>query len=99
MTAMCVVPPPMVYFATHPLATGSGVMVTGSHNPPEYNGLKMMVAGDTLAADTIQDLRRLVESGGFASGTGKVENADIASAYIERIAGDVKLARPMTIAV
>ena len=94
-----VVATPMVYFATHHFATGSGVMVTGSHNPPEYNGLKMMVAGDTLAAGTIQDLRRLVESGGFVSGTGKVEDADIASTYIERIAGDVKLARPMTIAV
>ena len=94
-----VVATPMVYFATHHFATGSGVMVTGSHNPPEYNGLKMMVAGDTLAAGTIQDLRRLVESGDFASGTGKVENADIASTYIARIAADVKLARPMTIAV
>ncbi len=57
-----VVATPMVYFATHELATGSGVMVTGSHNPPEYNGLKMMVAGDTLAGEAIQDLRRLVES-------------------------------------
>jgi phosphomannomutase/phosphoglucomutase len=94
-----VVATPMVYFATHHFATGSGVMVTGSHNPPEYNGLKMMVAGDTLAAETIQDLRRLVESGDFASGAGKVEDADIASTYIARIAGDVKLARPMTIAV
>jgi phosphomannomutase/phosphoglucomutase len=94
-----VVATPMVYFATHHFATGSGVMVTGSHNPPEYNGLKMMIAGDTLATEAIQDLRRLVASANFASGTGKVEGADIASAYIERIAADVKLARPMTIAV
>ena len=94
-----VVATPMVYFATHHFSTGSGVMVTGSHNPPEYNGLKMMVAGDTLAAETIQDLRRIVESGKLATGTGKVETADIADVYMHRIVSDVKLARPMTVAV
>jgi phosphomannomutase / phosphoglucomutase len=96
-----VVATPMVYFATHHFATGSGVMVTGSHNPPEYNGLKMMVAGDTLAAEAIQDLRRLIESGDFAtpSKPGAQSQADISRQYIERIASDVKLARPMTIAI
>jgi phosphomannomutase / phosphoglucomutase len=94
-----VVATPMVYFATHHFATGSGVMVTGSHNPPEYNGLKMMIAGDTLAAESIQDLRRLIEGGKLASGAGKVETADIADVYIHRIISDVKLSRSMTIAV
>jgi len=94
-----VVATPMVYFATHHFATGSGVMVTGSHNPPEYNGLKMMVAGETLAAEAIQDLRKLIESGDFSEGAGKVESANIAEAYVERITSDVRLARPMTIAI
>ncbi len=94
-----VVATPMVYFATHHFATGSGVMVTGSHNPPEYNGLKMMVAGETLAAEAIQDLRRLVESGALAQGAGKRETADVREAYLQRITSDVQLARPMTIAV
>jgi phosphomannomutase/phosphoglucomutase len=96
-----VVATPMVYFATHLLETGSGVMVTGSHNPPEYNGLKMMVAGETLAAEAIQDLRRLVEEGaGEASpGRGGHETADVSGPYLDRIASDVKLARPMTIAI
>jgi len=105
-----VVATPMVYFATHHFDTGSGVMVTGSHNPPEYNGLKMMVAGDTLAAEAIQDLRRLIESqdfvppAGVPSGAaferpGAQSQADISKAYIDRITSDVKLARPMTIAV
>ncbi len=94
-----VVATPMVYFATHHFATGSGVMVTGSHNPPEYNGLKMMIAGDTLASESIQELRRLIEGAKLASGTGTVESADIADVYIHRIASDVKLARPMTIAI
>jgi phosphomannomutase len=57
-----VVATPMVYFATYHFDTGSGVMVTGSHNPPEYNGLKMMVAGDTLSGETIQELRKICES-------------------------------------
>ena len=94
-----VVATPMVYFATHLFETGSGVMVTGSHNPPEYNGLKMMLAGDTLAAEAIQDLRRVVEAGKFEQGSGKLETADVSGPYLDRIASDVKLARPMTIAV
>jgi len=94
-----VVATPMVYFATFHFGTGSGVMVTGSHNPPEYNGLKMMVAGDTLAAEAIQDVRKLVEGGPLASGRGRLEAADIRTAYLERITSDVKLARPLTIAV
>jgi len=94
-----VVATPMVYYATYLFETGSGVMVTGSHNPPEYNGLKMMLAGETLAAEAIQDLRRVVEKGQFASGTGKREEVDISGSYLDRIASDVKLERPMTIAV
>ena len=94
-----VVATPMVYFATHHFKTGSGVMVTGSHNPPDYNGLKMMIAGDTLSGEAIQELRKLIERGDFASGAGKVETADVSQHYLDRITSDVKLARPMTIAV
>jgi phosphomannomutase/phosphoglucomutase len=94
-----VVATPMVYFATHQFGTGSGAMVTGSHNPPDYNGLKMMIAGETLAAEAIQDLRRVVEAGDFASGAGRSETRDIRAAYLERIVSDVKLARPMTVAI
>ena len=99
VTDIGVVATPMVYYATHELGTGSGVMVTGSHNPPDYNGLKMMVAGDTLASGSIQDLRKLVESGKFAAGKGKVDSKDVTEAYLERIAGDVKLGRLMRIAI
>ena len=96
-----VVATPMVYFATHHFATGSGVMVTGSHNPPEYNGLKMMVAGETLAAEAIQELRRLVAKNELVAPpkAGTQSTADISDAYLSRIASDVKLSRPMTIAV
>jgi len=94
-----VVATPMVYFATHHFATGSGVMVTGSHNPPEYNGLKMMVAGDTLYGDAIQELRRTIEDGSVVSGHGSLEKADVREPYLQRIVGDVKLARKMKVAI
>ena len=74
-------------------------MVTGSHNPPDYNGLKMVVAGATLSGDAIQDLRSRIEGGRLASGAGTYSTHDIAPAYLDRIARDVKLARPMKIAV
>jgi phosphomannomutase/phosphoglucomutase len=93
---------PMGYFAAHELGTGSAVLVTGSHNPPEYNGLKMVLNGVTLAGEAIQQLRRRIESGDIAaagSGTGGSRLADVREAYLARIAGDVKLARPMHVAV
>lgn len=90
---------PMLYFAAHELDTLSGVMVTGSHNPPEYNGLKMMLAGDTLAGDAIQALRQRLLDNDLHNGTGSYKTHDIRAAYLERITGSIKLARPMRIAV
>ena len=90
---------PMVYFTTYALNTHSGVMVTGSHNPPEYNGLKMMLAGDTLAGDAIQALRTRIGRGDLTHGSGSYRTHDIREAYLSRIIGDVKLARPIKIAV
>lgn len=90
---------PMVYFAAHHLGTQSGVMVTGSHNPPDYNGLKMVVAGETLAGDAIQDLRRRIESGKLASGAGSYRTQTIREDYLQRIISDVRLARPMKLVV
>jgi len=90
---------PMVYFAAYELGTACGVMVTGSHNPPDYNGLKMVLAGETLSGETIQSLRTRIETGNFRQGQGTETRQDIAAAYIAKIASDVKLARPMKIAV
>ena len=90
---------PMVYFAAHHLGTHCGVMVTGSHNPPDYNGLKMVLAGETLSGETIQGLRSRIEKNDLFEGAGSYSRQDIAQAYIDRIAGDIKLARPMKIAV
>ena len=92
---------PMLYLATHLLGTGSGVEITGSHNPPEYNGLKMVLGGTTLYGDAIQKLRQIVESGAAprAAAPGPLRTADVREAYLQRVTGDVKLARPMKIAV
>jgi len=92
---------PMVYFATHHLGTGSGVSITGSHNPPEYNGLKLMLAGQALYGEGLQTLRARIEQGRLlrASSPGPLRAADITDAYLARISGDVKLARPMKIAI
>jgi phosphomannomutase/phosphoglucomutase len=90
---------PMTYFAAQHLATGCSVMVTGSHNPPDYNGLKMIVADSTLSGEDIQALRARIEGGGFATGNGGYRAHDIGAEYLGRIAGDVKLARPLKVAV
>jgi len=92
-------PTPIAYFAAHYLNCGSCVAVSGSHNPPEYNGLKMVVAGETLYGDDIQRLRTRIERAELASGSGKRREANVLDAYIERIGGDVKLARTMNIAI
>ena len=90
---------PLTYFAAYELNAGSCVMVTGSHNPPDYNGLKMVVAGETLYGDTITALRRRIETAKFASGAGTLRTHDVREAYFARVAGDIKLARPMKIAI
>ena len=93
------VPTPMTYFAAHELGTDSCVSVTGSHNPPEYNGLKMVLGGQTLYGEMIQDLRRRIADNDFREGRGMVHHASVRQAYIDRIVGDVKLSRPMKIVV
>ncbi|WP_072294118.1 phosphomannomutase/phosphoglucomutase [Nitrosovibrio sp. Nv17] len=90
---------PMLYFAAHTLCGYSGVMVTGSHNPPDYNGLKMVLGGETLAAESIQALRRRIEGRDLLHGAGGYSEHDIAGAYLQRIVDDVKLARPMKVVV
>jgi len=90
---------PISYFAAHHLDTQCSVMVTGSHNPPDYNGLKMVIAGDTLAGEEIKALKTRIEAGDLRHGAGGLRTADVTSAYLDRIAGDVRLARPMKIAV
>ena len=94
------VPTPLVYFAAYTLKTGSGVAVTGSHNPPDYNGFKMMMGGGTLHGDAILALRDEVSAGpARASTPGTGTSVDILTPYLARVLGDIKLSRPMKIAI
>ena len=90
---------PMTYFAAYQLNTNSAVMVTGSHNPPDYNGLKMVLGGETLSGEAIQKLRERLVRNDLATGEGGYRTHDIAPEYQARIVSDIKLARPMKIIV
>ena len=90
---------PMLYFAACTLCT-SGIQVTGSHNPKDYNGFKMVMAGRAIYGDEIQALRRIMEDETSPSRPGgTVRTVDVLPAYRARIVGDIKLARPLKIVV
>ena len=93
------VPTPVLYFATHFLETHSGVMLTGSHNPSNYNGLKIVIAGDTLSGEGIKKLYKRIVSDELLSGRGSQESRDISQDYIGQIVGDVALAQPLRVVI
>ena len=93
------VPTPVLYFATHELNTGSGLMVTGSHNPPEYNGIKMVMGEKTLFGEMIQEIYDCITKNSFKSGQGSVKEIPILDSYQRTICDGVKLSRPLSIAI
>ncbi|MCW8923182.1 MAG: phosphomannomutase/phosphoglucomutase, partial [Gammaproteobacteria bacterium] len=93
------VPTPVLYYATHKLETGTGLMITGSHNPPQYNGIKMLIAGNTLYGDGIKALYQSIVDNKLATGEGSYREQEVLPDYIERIVSDIKLARPMRVAL
>ena len=93
------VPTPALYYAANVLAGKSGVMLTGSHNPPDYNGFKIVIAGDTLANEQIQALRRRIETGDLSEGAGTARQVDILERYFEEIRSDIAMARQLKVVV
>lgn len=93
------VPTPVLYFATHHLDIPSGVMITGSHNPPDYNGLKMMVGGQALYGDGIQALLALIQKSDFSKGRGQKTERNIVDSYVQAIKKDIHLSRPLKVVV
>ena len=87
-----VVPTPVLYFATHHLETNSGVMLTGSHNGPEYNGLKIVLDGETLSGDAITTIRDRITNNELSEGQGSLQAADISADYLRRITDDIPVA-------
>lgn len=91
---------PIVYFAAFRYNTGCGVAVTGSHNPPDYNGFKIVVGGETLSEGAIQDLYQRIATGALNSdGQGALRQVDVTADYIEKIVGDVQAERPLKVVV
>ena len=90
---------PMLYFSTFELRTGSGIMITGSHNPPEYNGFKIVINEKTLSSDDIQMLYQRILKEEYINGVGKLINSNIKSSYLEKIFNDISLVRPIRIAI
>ena len=91
-------PSPMLYFATHHFETDAGMMITGSHNPPEYNGIKMTFKGGAFYGDDIQTLGKRAAGGDFVAGDGASESHDILDTYVARMAGDYRGERPLKVA-
>lgn len=99
VTDIGMVPTPVVYFAANVLEGRSAVMLTGSHNPPDYNGFKIVIAGDTLAGEQIQALKARLDNNDLASGVGSVQQVDVLGRYFKTIRDDIALAKPMRVVV
>ena len=89
---------PMLYFAVYHLDTDGGIQITGSHNPPDYNGFKMMLGKKSFFGEEIQKLGAMSAKGDWESGQGKAENKDILAAYAERLLRDVKPGKKLKVA-
>ena len=93
------VPTPVLYFATHTLNSRSGVMITGSHNPPDYNGFKIVIAGETLSGERITALHTRIQNNDLSSGSGSVNEYSIEDQYVDYITQDIVLSRPMNVVI
>ncbi len=94
-----IVPTPLLYYATHVLPSRSGVMLTGSHNPANYNGLKIVINGKALAESEIQNLRLRISEGSYLHGKGQWRQFDITELYIQNVCQNVTLKKPLKIVV
>lgn len=93
------VPTPVLYFAIQDLSAGSGVMVTGSHNPPDYNGFKIVIGGETIAEADIQALFERIVEDRLNTGRGALTQIDVVDSYIDRISSDIQLESPLKVVI
>ena len=97
VTDIGVVPTPLLYYSKHHLGADGAVMITGSHNPPEYNGFKSMAGAETLHGKTIQKVRKLIEARDFETGQGKATEVDVVTSYVDEIVSQFRLERRLTL--
>ncbi len=93
------VPTPVQYFSLHKLGVDGGVQITGSHNPPEFNGFKVSLKTEPVYGQDIQKIREIIESGKFEAGTGKIDNYNIIPDYIDDLVGRLQLQRPVKVII
>lgn len=93
------VPTGVLYYTAFEMGQGSGVMITGSHNPPDYNGFKIMIAGETLHGEAIANLYDQIKSNDLLDGEGSVDQRDVVPDYIKRIADDIKVERDLKVVI
>lgn len=91
------VPTGVLYYAAYELSKGTGVMITGSHNPPNYNGFKMLIGGVTQSGEQITDIYKRIKNNDIMIGNGQVSEEEMISRYRERISSDIFLARPLKV--
>ena len=99
ITNIGLVTTPMLYFSNHHLDIKSGIMITGSHNPPEYNGFKIVINEKTLSTEDIQGLYQRITKENFVKGEGVITTSNIKTSYLKKIYEDIKLARPIKVAI
>lgn len=99
VTDVGVCPTPLLYYSVWRHQAQGGVMITASHNPPKYNGFKVVAGKSTIFGEQIQELYRIAEAGRFADGAGRLETAEIVPPYLDYVSGIIKLARPIRLAV
>ena len=99
VTDLGIVPTPVLYYSVHHLRADGAVMVTGSHNPPDYNGFKTVCGESTIHGEAIQRVRHFIETGDFEAGEGTLRSVDVTGAYVDEVAGRFHFARPVKLVV
>jgi phosphomannomutase/phosphoglucomutase len=99
VTDLGIVPTPVLYYSVFHLGTDGGVMITGSHNPPEFNGFKTVCGSSTIHGEAIQEVRRLIETGDLAGGSGSVTEADVVTPYVDEVASQFHFPRRVKVVV
>ncbi|MFH1391436.1 MAG: phosphomannomutase/phosphoglucomutase [Candidatus Diapherotrites archaeon] len=93
------IPTPLLYYAVHKLDSDGGISVTASHNPPEFNGFKVLIGKEAIHGEKIQEIRKIAESGGFVKGKGTIEEKFLDDIYLNEIVSNVTLGKKLKVVI